>query len=338
MALATRKLAIDLGSINTRVLVPKKGVVIHEPTVIAIDESAKRGKDTIVAVGAYANEMIGKTPEEVTITKPMKSGVIADFDATAKTLERFINQAIGRFHINRPIAMLTVSATATSTEKKALIDAGTEAGLQTVYLINSAVAAALGSGLSITDPVGTMVIDIGGGTTETGIFSLGGSVAEHAVRIGGNDIDDAIRLYARRELGVSLSSKNVFRIKSKFLDLASDDNTSLTVTGQGIVNGLPKKVTFKQRQLVSYVEMPLDKVVRSIKLTLEKTPPDVVGDIVKHGLIVCGGSAQIKGIDRYLAKHIHIACIVADHPELSGIKGAHLALTHLDDYRRSLLA
>ncbi len=338
MPITTKKLAIDFGTINTRIMAPKKGIVVNEPTVIAIDESSANDKRKIVAVGAYAHAMIGKTPDEVTIISPMQSGVIANFEAAGHTLERFIQQSSGRFHLNRPIAMRPVSATSTSTEKKALIDAGIEAGLQTVYLINAASAAALGAGLSITDPVGCMVINLGGGTTETGIFSLGGTVSEGAIRTAGNDIDDAIRLYARRELGVNLSARSVFRIKSKFLDITSTENDSMTVVGQAVVGGLPKKVTLRQRQLASYVDMPLDTIVRSIKATLEKTPPDVVGDIVKHGLLLTGGTSQIKGIDTYLAKRINIACIIAQQPQLCCIKGANMALTHLEDYQRSLLA
>lgn len=336
MGFITKKLAIDLGTLNTRIHVPKSGIAVNEPTAIAIDESSDKRK--IVAVGAYAHEMRGKTSDEVTLITPMKSGVIANYDATSKMLGRFINQASGRFHFSKPVAMLTVSATSTSTEKKAMIDAGIDAGLQNVYLIDSSVAAALGAGLAITEPIGTMIIDIGAGTTETGIFSLGGIVAEKATRVGGNDIDDAIRLYARRELGVNLSSKSVFKVKSKFLNLNAKENNSLSITGQAIVGGLPKKVIFKQKQLASYVDMPLDKIVRSVKKALEKTPPDVVGDIVKHGLVLSGGSSQIKGLGKYLSKHLNLACVATENPELASIKGAYLALTHLEDYRRSLLA
>ncbi len=336
MGLTSKKLAIDLGTSTTRIHLPKKGVVVNEPTIIAFDDEGSSAHT--IAIGHAAAEMKGKSPESVDVVQPMRAGVIADYRATKTMLSRFINQATGRFHISKPEAMITISSTATSTEKKALLDAALESGLQNAHLIQSTVASALGAGLQIAEPSGVMIIDIGAGTTEIGVFSLGGIVAEGSVRTGGHNIDEAIRLMARREHGIRISNDELFKIKSKFLNLKAKENNSTTITGQSIINGTPKKVTFKQKQLQSYVESPLDSIVRTFKRVLEQTPPDIISDIAKHGAVLSGGGAQLRGLGDYLSKRLHVACIKTQHPELAAIKGAHLALTHLEDYRKSLLA
>jgi rod shape-determining protein MreB len=336
MGLVSKKIAIDLGTSYTRIHVPKKGIAVNEPSTIALRD--ERDTSSVVAVGAAAQEMYGKSPDAVTVIKPMRSGVIANYGATKQMLSRFIHQSTGRVHINKPEAMITISQSATSTEKKALLDAALEAGLQNVHFIKSSVASALGAGLQITEPDGVMIIDIGAGTTEVGVFSLGGVVAEGSVRVGGDTIDDAIRLLARRELGVRISSTELFRIKTKFLNFSQRENKSLNITGQSIIQGTPKKVTIKQKQLQSYLDQPIDAITRTFKHVLEQTPPDIVSDIAKHGAVMSGGSAQIKGLGDLFGKKLNIACIKTQNPELAAIKGANLALTHLEDYRRSLLA
>lgn len=336
MGLTKKKLAIDLGTSSTRIHLPKKGIVVNEPTSIALDDEGD--PTSVIAVGFEAQEMFGKSPEQVSVVRPMKSGVIADYGATKEMLSHFLHRSTGRFHISKPEAMITISGSATSTEQKALIDAALEAGLQNVHLIKSSVASALGAGLQITEPAGVMVIDIGAGTTEIGVFSLGGVVVEAAVRMGGENFDEAIRLLARRELGVRISTDELFRIKSRFLNLKTRENNSINITGQSIIQGTPKKVTVKQKQLQSYLESPLDTIARTFKRVLEQTPPDVISDVAKNGVVLTGGSSQIKGLADHLSKRLNIACIKAQHPELAAIKGANLALTHLEDYRRSLLA
>jgi rod shape-determining protein MreB len=336
MGLTSKKVAIDLGTASTRIHVPKKGIVVQEPTTIALDD--EDNPSSPIAVGYAAHEMHGKSPDDIAVLRPMKAGVIANYGATKAMLSRFINRATGRFHISKPEAMITISGTATSTEKKALLDATLESGLQNVHMIQSHVAAALGAGLQIAEPNGVMIVDIGAGTTEVGVFSLGGVVSEAAIRTGGDNIDDAIRVMARREYGIRVSSDELFRIKSKFLNLKAKENNSINITGQNVIQGTPKKVTIKQKQLQSYVDVPIDAIVRVLKKVLEQTPPDVISDIAKHGAVLCGGSAQIRGLNEYLGKQLNIAFIKAQHPELAAIKGANLALTHLEEYRKSLLA
>lgn len=340
MGFSRKKLAIDIGTSSTRIIVPKKGIVINEPTLVAqIENKGQRlNSKNLVAVGSAAAEMNGKQPAKISIIKPMKSGVIADFNAQSKMLGYFIKSATGRIHFSQPEAMITISATASSTEKKAMVDAAIESGLQNVHLIKSSIAAALGSGLQITKPTGSMIIDIGAGTTEIGVFSLGGIITESAIRVGGDNIDESIKAMARREHGVRLANSEIYKIKSKFLNLNSKENNSLGLTAQSIINGTPKKITIKQKQLINCIEPNLDSIASSIKSCLEQSPPDILSDISKNGVILSGGSCKIKGLSQYLTKRLNIAFIKATHPSSNTIKGANLALTHLDDYQKSLLS
>ncbi len=334
MGLATRKLAIDLGSSTTRIYVPRKGIVLSQPSLVAKDEAL----DSFVAIGDDAIDMAGRSSDTITIIYPLQAGVIADFGAATAMLKQFLGTAVGRFQIKKPEAMITVSGSATSTERRALIDAGREAGLQQVFLIRGAVAAALGAGLPITEPRGNLIVDMGAGTTEIGVFSLGGIVAQGAIRVGGNAIDESIQRFMRREHGMQIGGDETRRIKTEFLSLKLREAHTMTVHGRSTIQGLPKSTTVKLPHLQSYVETTLERIVIAIRRVLEQTPPDLISDIIRHGLILSGGSAQIGGLSEYFTKRLHVACIVAQDPQLCTIKGAHMALTHLDDYKRSLLA
>ncbi len=333
MAISGKKIAIDLGSSATRFYVPRKGLVLNEPSIIAKDEVTEE----IVAFGEDAIEMWGKSPDTISVVRPMISGVIADYGATTAMLKHFLQQAMGRFQVKKPEAMITVSGSATSTERRALIDAGKEAGLQGVYLIKGSVAAALGAGLPITEARGNVIVDIGSGTTEIGVFSLGGVVAQEAVRVGGRSIDDSIVRFMRREHGMAIGKEEVFRIKSEFLTMKSETNTTLEVHGSSTIQGLPKTSTIKLNHLQAYVETALERIVIVIRKVLEQTPPDLVGDIIKHGIILSGGGAKIDELSSYFARRLHVAFMLSQDPELASIKGANQALTHLNDYKRSLL-
>lgn len=336
MIFSSKQIAIDFGTSMSRVYVPKKGVVVSEPTVLALKNPSDY--KSVVAIGTQAKEMQGKSSGPLVVIEPMRAGVIANYKGASALLARFIQQATGRLHLSKPEAMVTISATATSTEKRALIDASLDAGLTNIHLIQSSTAAALGAGLQIGEPKGVMIADFGAGSTEIGVFSLGGVVSEGAIRVGGNKIDDAIRLMARREHGVLLGHEDVQLLKQRFLNFKTTENKSKTLTGQSSIHGTPKKVTIKQKELQNYTELPLDQIVQQFKHVLEQCPPDIISDIAQHGIVLCGGSAQIKGLPEYLSKKLHIACVVAENPELCAIKGAHSALTHLAEYRKSLLA
>ena len=334
MALAGKRVAIDLGSETTRFYVPRRGLVLVEPSVIARDENT----DEVVALGTQAVEMAGRSPDTITVVYPLQAGVIADYGATRTMLRSYLQETVGRLQLKRPEAMITVSDTATSTEKRALVDAGKEAGLQNVHLIRSAVAAALGAGLPITEARGNVIVDIGAGTTEIGIFSLGGIVAQHAMRTGGQTIDEAVLRFLRREHGLVAGAAEIRRIKHDFIDLRLVENREFTVHGRSTIQGGPKTVAVKLHHIQPHLETALERTVIAIRRVLDRTPPDLIGDIIKHGLVLSGGGAQLAGLPEYLSKHLRVAVVLAQDPELCAIKGAHMALTHLDDYKRSLVA
>lgn len=334
MASVGKKLAIDFGSGNTRIYIPKKGVVLNQPTVIAKEEA----DDSIVAVGDQAIDMVGRSPDNLRVVRPLSSGVIADYDSAMQTLRLFLAQALGKFQLRKPDAMLTVSGSATSTERLALVDAAKDAGLADVHLIQGAVAASLGSGLPLNQARGNMIVDIGRGTTEIGVFSLGGIVTQNSVRRGGANIDEAISSYLRREHRMRVGNEAIFDIKAKFIDLsAKDNNKTYTVHGQSTLQGVPKTAQLKQGHLRPYVERSLDKSLIATKKVLEQTPPDLIADIIKHGVMISGGSCQLKGLADYMSKRLNIAFILSQDPMLASIKGANLAITHLEDYQKSLL-
>lgn len=332
MGLTTKKLAIDLGDANTRVYIRKKGLVVQEPTVLAYDETS----DTVVATGAEALSLIRRSDATISIIQPLNSGVIADFEATKQLLREFIHKAAGRVLVRRLEVMITISATASSTEKRALIDALHAIGVTHVHVVQSAIAAALGAGLPIRDPKGSMVVDIGSGTCEIGVFSLGGTVSMQAVRIGGADIFNEVRRYLRRNLNIALGESEVRQLVHEFIDLSAKHEKMTTVYGQNTIQGTPKSGRIKHSLVISHIERPLNVISLAIRKTLEKTPPDLISDIANHGLMLTGGVAQLQGLDTYLSKQLNVAVIKAKDPMLCSIKGAYLALTHAEDYRKAL--
>ena len=334
MGFVTNKIAIDFGSGTTRVSVGRKGVVVSKATAIAIDES----EDKIIAYGQEALDMAGRSPESITVIYPLQSGVIADFKSAKILLKTCVRDTLGPIQLKRPEAMISVSASATSTEKRALIDAGKEAGLKNVYLIKTPVAAALGVGLPITEPKGSVIMDIGKGTTEIGVFSLGGAVSGAAIRLGGNNIDEAIQRFMRREHTIIIGQEETTQIKQDFIDLMGDTTTSMVVHGRSIHQGTPKTTTIKLGQINPYVESVLQRIIVLMRKVMERTPPDLLSDVIHNGVVLSGGTSQLKGLDEYLSKKLNVAFVVAEEPELATVKGAQAAINQLDEYRRSLVS
>ena len=334
MSIFSKKMAIDMGTSFTRIYVPRKGIVINEPSVVA----KKKDSESIMAVGYEAIDMVGRTPDSVEAFYPLRHGVIADYRATERMLKVFISRAVGRLHITKPEAMMSVSAAATSTEQRAVVDVGREAGLQHVSLIKSGTAAALGAGIPIIDPRGSLTIDIGGGTTEIAVHSLGGVVAEHAIRSGGNAINESIVRHARRNHGLNIGPAVGEEIKQLVGSLADDikDNT-ITARGLSVADGLPRSLTLSAVDLRPIIETSFEKIVLAVRHVLERTPPDIIADIVEDGIYLSGGTAQLAGIDEYLSKKLKVRCQVAQDPALCNAKGAHLALSHVAEYKKSLL-
>ncbi|MEX0748535.1 MAG: rod shape-determining protein [Candidatus Saccharimonadales bacterium] len=329
-----KRIAIDLGTVNTLVFVPGKGIVVNEPSVVAINSD----DNSIVAIGAAAEDMLGRTPEALISHRPLRDGVIADFRITREMLKHYINQAIGQWRLVKPDVMISIPAGATSTERKAVIDATLAAGARNAYVINEPVAAALGAGVPITAPQGNMIIDIGGGTSEIAVISLGGVVAQASVRVGGNKIDAAISEYLRKTHNLSIGERTAETIKHTIgRAIADEEKHTMKVRGRDIIGGLPKTIAISDLEIIDTVQDVLEKIVFSIRSVIEQTPPELVSDIIDRGIILTGGGARLQDIDKLLIKVINVPIIVAEDPELCVVNGAGIALGDLAEYQKSLL-
>ena len=329
-----KRIAIDLGTTATRIMAPRKGILLQQPSVVArrLDDNQP------VAIGQDALQMIGRTPDAIQAYYPLSSGVIADFRTTERMLAHFLAIAIGRLRARRPEGMITVSAGATSTERKAVLDVAYDAGLREVYVIESPVAAALGAGIPITEATGNMVIDIGGGTTEVAVLSLGGVVAQSSIRVGGHAIDKAISDYLHKSYAIAIGQQTAEEVKHLVgAAMQSDKRSEMVVHGRDLIAGLPKQVTVTSNELVASIETILEQVVLAMRTVMERTPPELISDIMEHGIVLTGGGAHLRYLDRLLVKVIGVPVHVAQDPELSVVKGAALALSNVEEYKRSLI-
>lgn len=328
-----KKLAIDLGTTNILVYEPKRGIVINEPSVVAI--STADGQ--VMAIGDEAKEMLGRTPDTIVASHPLKDGVIADFGITQAMIKHYIAKVLGGFRLTRPDIMVTVPAGATSTERRAVVDATLAAGARAAYIIREPIAAALGADIPIAAAAGNMVVDIGGGTTEIAIMSLGGVVAQNSVRVGGNRLDAAIADGVRRSHNLAIGAQTAEQIKMELGSatiLAKDKH--LEVRGRDVVAGLPKTVSISSNEITKAIGDELEKIVLAIKAVLEQTPPELSSDIIDRGMVLTGGGSKLKNLDRLLTKITGVPCIVADDAQLCVVRGAGIALDNLDEYKRSL--
>jgi rod shape-determining protein MreB and related proteins len=330
-----KKIGIDLGTVNTLIYVPKKGIVIQEPSVVALDIDNKK----VLAIGKEAEKMLGKNPESISLYRPLRSGVIADFHATASMLDYHINQTIGRFRFVKPDVMISIPGGATSTERKAVVDAVLSAGARSAYIIQEPVAAALGAGLPITEPTGNMIINIGGGTTEIAVISLGGVVSSASIRVGGNKIDIAISEHLRRYHGLSVGDKTATEIKHKIGSaLAVKKPVKMEIKGRDIVAGLPKTISLTSNDLTEVIQDKLDKIILAVRNVLEQTPPELVSDIIDRGITLSGGGSLLNNIDNFLTKKIGVPSIAVKDPLTCVALGTGIALQNLSDYQKGLLA
>lgn len=329
----TRRIGIDLGTANVLVYVPKRGIVINEPSVVAINRENNR----IVAVGAEAKEMLGRTPDNIIAYRPLRDGVIADYHITQAMIRHYINKVSAGMNLRRPDVMVSVPAGATSTERRAVIDATLSAGARAAYIIQEPVAAAIGAGIPIASAAGNMVVDIGGGTTEIAILSLGGVVAKSSTRVGGNKIDSAIAEFIRRRYGLAIGDRTAEVIKKNLgsaLPIAKDP--TLEIRGRDTIAGLPKTITIHSNEITKAIEPELEKIILAIRAVLEQTPPELSSDIIDRGMILTGGGALLKNLDRLLTKVTGVPCVVAEEAILAVAKGTGIALDNLEEYKRSL--
>lgn len=329
-----RKLAIDLGTKNTRVYVPKKGLVINEPSVVALHSHDNK----IMAIGEEAKKMIGRTPESIIAATPLKDGAIANFRITEAMLRYFINKISGHIRLFKPDIMVSIPAGITSTERRAVVDACNSAGAKQTYLIKQPIAAALGAGIPIAIPSGNMIIDIGGGTSEVAVISIGDVVASTSVRVGGDKFDAAIANYIRKKHNLIIGDQKAEEIKIK-IGSAQTLKTELKmeVSGSNTISGLPESVMISSEEIVIAIRPALLEIVNAVKDVLQKTPPELASDIMDKGIVLTGGGALLRNMDTLLTKITGVPCEVANNPTECVVKGSGIAIENLEAFRRSVL-
>ncbi len=325
------KIGIDLGTANILVYVKGRGIVIREPSVVAVSED-----NSIVAVGDEAREMIGRTPGHITAIRPMKDGVIADYVITEAMLRYFIKKAGRSF--TKPDVMISVPQGVTSVEKRAVRDAALKAGAREAYLIEEPLAAAIGANLPISGPSGTMIIDIGGGTSEIAVISLGGIVVARSLRVGGNRFDESIANYIRKKYNLMVGERTAEEVKITIgTALPLDRELHMEVRGRDLIAGLPRTIPLTSSEVMEALEQPLQQIVASVRTVLEETPPELSSDIIDKGMVMSGGGALLRNIDKLLTQVTGVPCHVAENALNCVALGTGLALEHFDFFKKSLV-
>ena len=331
-----RKIGIDLGTANTLVFIPKKGVVANEPSVVAV----VRNENTVLAVGNEARDMIGRTPYTIIAYRPLRDGVIADYRVTEAMLRYFINKAGGRFRLFRPEVMVSVPAGVTSTERRAVIEATVQAGAKAAYVVKEPVLAAIGAGIPINEPSGNMVVDIGGGTTDIAVISLGGIVTATSVKVAGDKLDQAIADYIKKNYNLAIGDRTAEEVKIKIGSAVAIDDESLRmeIRGRDLMSGLPRTIEIHSAEVTAAIADELDEIIRAIKNVLHDTPPELSADIMNKGIVVSGGGALLRNIDELILQETGVPAHIAEEPLLCVAKGTGIALEHLDVYKRSIMS
>ena len=329
-----RLIGIDLGTVNSIIYVKGKGIVLQEPSIVAVSNRDNK----IVAVGKEALTMLGRTPESIEVLRPLRDGVIADYLVTEAMLRYFISKVCGRFSFFRPRIMISVPVGITSVETRAVHDAAIQAGGKEVYLIPEPLAAALGAGMPTHTPTGNMVVDIGGGVSEAAIVSLNEIVVADAVRVGGIKIDEAIIDYVRKKYNLHIGESTAEAIKIEIGSaLPLEDRLEMEVKGRDQVTGLPRTITINSDEVTEAIAEPLESIVNIVKSVLEKTPPELASDIIDRGMVLTGGGALLRNVDRLLTKETGVPCYVAENPLACVALGAGKALENFDQIKRSLI-
>ena len=334
-------IAIDLGTANTLIYLKGQGVVLNEPSVVAMRrESGPNGpysKMSILAVGKEAKTMFGRSPQNIEAIRPMKDGVIADFNITEEMIKFFINKVhrVNWFTPN-PRIVICVPYGATQVERRAIRESAERAGAKQVYLIEEPVAAAIGCGLPINEPIGSMVVDVGGGTTEVGVLSLGGIVYASSVRVGGDKIDQAIADYMRRNYGTVIAEPTAEKIKNQIGSaFPMTDLTEMEVTGRNLAEGLPRKITISSNEILEALSDPLHAIIGTVKTALEQTPPELAADISENGLVLTGGGALLNNLDRLLMEETGVPVIIGEEPLTCVVRGCGKTLENLDLFQNA---
>jgi rod shape-determining protein MreB len=329
-----RKIGIDLGTTNTLVFLPNRGIVINEPTVVAL----RKPDNAVLAVGAEAKEMVGRTPDDIVTYKPLKDGVIAEYYITQAMLRYFISKSVGAFNVFRPEVVISVPAGITSTEYRAVMNAAKESGAKEVYLVKEPILAALGAGIPIHSAEGNMVVNIGGGTTEVAVISLGGIVTWASLRVAGNRFDQSISEYIKRKYGLAIGETSAEAIKIAIgTALPNRVKTEMKIRGRDLASGLPKDLMINSNEIAEAINPHLVEIMNAVQSVFNVTPPELAADIMEKGIILSGGSAQVRDLEEFIKRSLGVSAYTAEDPILCVAKGTAIILNHLDIYKRTLL-
>ena len=337
MSLFYSDMAIDLGTANTLVYVRGKGIVLNEPSVVAIEEN--RGKKQVLAVGNEAKQMLGRTPGNIQAIRPLRDGVIADFEIAEEMIKYFIRKVHNRRSFASPMVIVCVPSGSTAVERRAIQESAEAAGALKVRLIEEPMAAAIGADLPVTEPTGSMVVDIGGGTTEVAVISLGGIVYARSVRVGGDKMDDAIISYIRRNHNLLVGESSAERIKKEIGSACppeEGEGRSIQIRGRDLMNGVPKEITITERQIAEGLADPVAQIVEAVKVALENTAPELAADIVDKGIVLTGGGALLSNLDQVLRNATGLPVSIAENPLACVVKGTGTALDNLSKFKNVL--
>ncbi|MFA5737118.1 MAG: rod shape-determining protein [Candidatus Paceibacterota bacterium] len=330
-----KKLGIDLGTANTLVYVPSKGIVLNEPSVVAVSEVDNK----VIAVGSQAKEMVGKVPDNIRIYKPMKDGVIADYRVTEAMLRYYISKSLGKFNFFKPDVMVSVPAGVTSTERRAVIEAAMRAGAKNAYVVKEPILAAIGAGIPIYEARGQMIVDIGGGTTDVAVISLGGIVASTSVKHAGNKIDQAIADYIKKTFNLAIGDKTAEEVKASIGSaILVEEELVYLIKGRDFMTGLPRSVEVRTGEIVRAIDNELKEIIRAIKAVFQETPPELSADIIDQGITMTGGSSQLRNLPELVYRKTGVKAYLADEALFCVAKGTGIALEHLDTYKKSIIS
>lgn len=329
----SQRIAIDLGTANTLVWVAGQGIVANEPTVVALSEE----EGQVIAVGNEAKRMLGRTPGNLQAMRPMRDGVIADYQVTEAMLRYFINKVTPRISFIKPEVMICVPAGCTQVERRAVLDATLQAGARVAYLIDEPLAAAIGAGIPIAAPTGHMIVDIGGGATEAAVICLGGVVVHKSARVAGNKVDEAIAIYLRKKYNLVVGDQTAEQIKLKLASaIKPQKETTLEISGRDQVLGLPRTIMLTSSEISEAIRLTLLQMITAIKGVLEETPPELASDIIERGIIMSGGTSLLNNFDKLIVQETGVPAHLAEDPLLCVVKGTGIALENLDIYKRSI--
>lgn len=333
---SSKKIGIDLGTANTLVYLAGEGIVLNEPTVVAVTAE----EDRVVAVGTEAKEMLGRTPGNIVALRPLRDGVIANYTITEAMLSYFIDKACGKSRFFKPEVMVCIPSGVTQVERRAVLDATMSAGAKVAYLIEEPLAAAIGAKIPIAAAAGHMVVDIGGGSTEAAVISLGGVVVHSSVRVGGNKIDEAIASYTKKKFNLLIGERTAEEIKivigNALAEAGKKEEEKMDIRGRDNVSGLPRTIELTQEQISEAIRPVLMDIIQAVKGVLEQTPPELASDIIDKGIVMSGGTSQLRNFDKLMTQVTGVPCHIAEDPLLCVVRGTGVALENIELYKRSI--